>query len=204
MRFERIAPPILERRNMNGIILAGGKSSRFGENKALAKIEDQPLIERTACFLGQFFPKVYIIANTPDDYQYLGLEIRADLIKGRGPLGGIHAGLTASTGFKNFITACDMPYLSRELICHLAKSSVGFDLVVPRFSGRLQPLCAVYTKTCLPQIERQLTEGDLRLTGLIEAVNSRIIEEDEITAIDPAGSSFANINTKEDYAAISR
>jgi len=189
---------------MNGIILAGGKSSRFGENKALARIEAQPLIERTALLLGQFFPKVYIIANTPDDYQYLGLEIRADIIKDRGPLGGIHAGLTASTSFYNFVTACDMPFLNQNLIRYLSVNSAGFDMIIPRFSGRLQPLCAVYTKACLPQIERQLAEGDLRLTGLIKGVNSRVIEEDELTAIDPAGKSFANINTREDYAAISR
>ena len=189
---------------MNGIILAGGKSSRFGENKALARIEDQPLIERTVSLLGQFFPKVYIIANTPDDYQYLGLEIRTDIIKDRGPLGGIHAGLTASTHFYNFVTACDMPFLNQHLIRYLSGNLAGFDLVVPRFFGRLQPLCAVYTKACLPQIERQLANGELRLTGLIKAVNSRVIEEDEITAIDPAGRSFANINTREDYAAISR
>lgn len=189
---------------LSGVILAGGKSSRFGDNKAFAKIEGQPLIERTVALFNQAFATVYIVTNEPAPYRHNDAKIIADIFPGCGPLGGIHAGLTASTTFANFVTACDMPFLNLGLIQLLANRLADYDLVLPRFAGRLQPLCALYTKNCLPQIEAQLKIGNYKLADLIHSVNSIIIEEDEISSFGLSGETFVNINTQEEYAALSR
>ncbi|MEK7375992.1 MAG: molybdenum cofactor guanylyltransferase [Candidatus Margulisiibacteriota bacterium] len=183
----------LERRKMNGIILAGGHSSRFGENKAFIDINSRFLIERIVDLLRQIFRKVYIVTNSPREYKYLGTETVVDIFRERGPLGGIHAGLLASDSCHNFIAACDMPFLDIGLIRDLADKIEDFDLVVPKFGERLQMLHAFYSKNCISIIEEQLMASNLKLRNLLPKVNSKIIEYQNF------GQSFMNINTHADY-----
>lgn len=178
---------------MNGIILAGGKSSRFGENKAFADFNNQRLIERTVDLLGKVFSKVYIVTNNPREYEYLGAEIVVDVFKECGPLGGIHAGLLASDSGHNFVAACDMPFLNIDLLNDLRQVAEEYDLVVPEFGGKLQMLHALYSRNCLPFIEEQLSANNLKLSDLLSGVNSKVIESKGF------GRPFLNINTQADY-----
>lgn len=187
---------------MNSIILAGGKSSRFGENKAFIDINGLPLIEHTFNLLNKIFEKVCISANSHSQYSFFNAPIITDIFKDCGPMGGIHAALKGSSSFETFFAACDMPFLKKEIILYLKDQIGNFDAVVPKFKEKLHPLCAVYTKNCLPKIELQLTNKDYKLTNFIKSINAKIINESEIKHLDKQGKSFTNINTKEEYERI--
>jgi molybdenum cofactor guanylyltransferase len=96
---------------ITGVILAGGKSSRFGSNKAFASMNGTQLIERVIAIMGSIFKDLIIITNDPDEYSFLGLPMYEDLIKGLGPLGGIYTGLEKIPEKTGFFVACDMPFL---------------------------------------------------------------------------------------------
>lgn len=129
-----------EKMDRTGIILAGGHSSRMGENKALLKIGGRTVIERIADQLASVSAEMIIVANNQEDYQFLGLPMVSDHWKGKGPLAGIHAGLLASNTQNNLIVACDMPFISVELGKILLKELDVRQAAVPEIKGRLHPL----------------------------------------------------------------
>src|SRR3989339_729492 len=104
---------------VTGVILAGGKSRRFGKNKSFIQIDGTPLIERVVTVMGSVFEHRLLVTNTPEEYAYLGLPMVQDLIKGIGPLGGIYTGLETIADDAGFFVACDMPYLNADLVRHL-------------------------------------------------------------------------------------
>ena len=95
-------------KDVSGVILVGGKSSRYGSNKALAKLDGVPLIERVIGIMGRVFENLILITNTPDEYAHLGLPMHEDLVKGLGPIGGLYTGLTVMPDDAGFFVACDM------------------------------------------------------------------------------------------------
>ena len=102
-----------EIKDVTGVILAGGKSLRYGRNKALVKIDGIPLIERVINVMGSLFRHLILITNTPHEYSYLKLPMHEDLIKGLGPLGGIFTALMTIRNEAGFFVACDMPHLNQ-------------------------------------------------------------------------------------------
>src|SRR5512136_1144529 len=119
-------------RNVTGLILLGGKSSRYGSNKALVEIEGVRLVDRVAGVMKSIFHRVILLTNTPEEHAYLELPMVEDLIKGLGPMGGIYTGLVTLSDEAGFIVACDMPFLSERLIRHMVDVRDDFDAVVPR------------------------------------------------------------------------
>ena len=124
-------------KGVTGIILAGGKSSRYGRNKALADFDGIPLIERVIRVMESVFPRIILITNSPDEFAYLQLPMHEDLIKGLGPLGGILTGLEAISDEAGFFTACDMPFLNSKLVRHIVDLRDDFDAVVPRVDWKI-------------------------------------------------------------------
>ncbi|NPV28619.1 MAG: molybdenum cofactor guanylyltransferase [Firmicutes bacterium] len=187
-----------------GIILAGGKSSRFQGNKAFAELASQRLIDRIISVLKDVFPKLILVTNSPSEYQGLGVEVVSDLISGRGPLSGIHTGLVVSPCDLNLVTACDMPFVNRALAAYLVgQARPADDAVVPLVGGYPEPLFAVYRKTCLPFIEASLQEGKYKVTSFYGSVRIRYVSEEELAPFGGARS-FFNINTREDLKKASR
>ncbi|MDH7576300.1 MAG: molybdenum cofactor guanylyltransferase [Bacillota bacterium] len=181
-----------------GIILAGGKSSRFQGNKAFAEIASQRIIDRIIALLRDVFPKLIVVTNSPSEYQDLEVEVVKDLIPCRGPLSGIHTGLIISPYALNFVAACDMPFISGALAAYLVKQATSDDdAVVPLIRGYPEPLFAVYRKTCLPFIETCLQAGNYKVTSFYDSVRVRYVPEAELI---PLGGlkNFFNINTRED------
>jgi len=131
-----------------------------GENKALVKLHGIPLIERVLDVMRPIFRRVIIITNTPDEYSYLELPMYQDIIKGLGPLGGIITGLRVIPD-SGFFVACDMPFLSQGLIRHIVEIKADFDVVVPRISGNMEALHALYGKACLEQDRRSYQFKDI-------------------------------------------
>jgi molybdopterin-guanine dinucleotide biosynthesis protein A len=181
-----------------GVILAGGQSSRMGANKALLEVGGEPLIERLARRFTRWFEQVVVVTNTPELFQFLGLPMVSDRLPGLGPLVGLEAGLTASRFEHAFFAACDMPFVSEDLVRYLLTQAPDHDIVVPRIGGEFEPMHAVYTRTCLPVIAANLEARRLRLLALFDAVRVRVVEEAEVLQFGDPDRLFFNCNTPAD------
>lgn len=179
------------------IVLAGGKSTRMGTNKALIMVKEQRMLEAAVKNLSKAFPKVLISSND-NSYEDLGIPVFSDIYKDSGPLGGIHAGLRYSGYYTNFFTACDMPFLDSRLAIYMVESARGFDAVVPRIGDYYQPLFAVYTKNCLDAVEDRLIAGRKKITSFYEQIKIRFLELDELSKFGNPDTMFFNVNTPGD------
>jgi molybdopterin-guanine dinucleotide biosynthesis protein A len=188
--------PLLK--DITGLILVGGKSGRYGSNKAMVEVDGVRLIDRAVRVMRALFQEVILLTNTPHEYAYLDLPMLEDLIKGLGPLGGIYTGLEAISHDAGFFVACDMPFLNDTLIRHIAALRKGFDAVVPRVDWMIEPLHAVYTKRCLPPIKHLIDSKKYQIIKIFPSIRTRYMEEEEIRAYDPQLRSFFNINKPQD------
>ena len=183
---------------ITGVILAGGKSSRYGTNKALVEINGMRLIDRVVQAMGSVFPHLLLVTNTPHEYAYLQTPMVEDLIKGLGPLGGIYTGLEVISDNAGFFVACDMPFINPDLILHITELLEDFHAVVPRVDWKIEPLYALYTKGCLPYIKEAIRTKEYQIVKVFDRIRVRYLEEDEIRAIDPQLKTFLNINRPEE------
>jgi molybdopterin-guanine dinucleotide biosynthesis protein A len=183
---------------VTGVVLAGGRSSRYGENKALVKLNDVPLIERVLHVMGHIFHRVVMITNKPDEYAYLQVPMFQDIIQGLGPLGGIYTGLKVIPDQAGFFVACDMPFLNPHLIRHMVAIRNDFDVVVPKMSGKIEALHGLYAKTCISSIEKLIQSQTYQIFRFFSAVSVRFVDDDEVRRWDPDQRSFLNINTPDE------
>jgi molybdenum cofactor guanylyltransferase len=182
-------------RGVTGVILAGGKSSRFGSNKAFADVNGRQLIRRVIAIMGSVFNELIIITNDPDEYSSLGISMHEDIIKGLGPLGGIYTGLEKMPDRFGFFVACDMPFLNEDLIRYITEMKNNeYDAVVPKIDWKMEPLHSLYSITCLPSIKRLIEQGECMINKFFQAIHTRFVNEDEIRQYDPLLRSFYNIN----------
>lgn len=188
--------------DVTGVILAGGKSRRFGKNKALVEIDGIPLIGRVVSVMQSVFQHIVLITNTPDEYSYLKLPMYEDIIKGLGPLGGIFTALMTITNEAAFFVACDMPSLNRELIHHMVKVRADFDAVVPSIHGNVEALHALYCKRCLPAIRRLVDSREYQVFRFFPDVSVRYLDDNEIRCFDPELRSFFNVNRPQELGRI--
>jgi molybdopterin-guanine dinucleotide biosynthesis protein A len=181
------------------VLLAGGKSSRMGRPKALLPFGGEPLIVHIVRALERMFADTVIVAAPEQQLPDLPATLVRDEVAYQGPVGGIYYGLKAATGKFCFVTSCDVPFLNPSLISHLASQISHYDVVVPFWEDRFQPLHAVYRTSVLPLLKEQLDRGELRPVYLFDKVETCKIEEDAIRRFDPEGLSFFNMNTPDDY-----
>jgi molybdopterin-guanine dinucleotide biosynthesis protein A len=179
-----------------GIVLAGGKSSRLGFDKALLRVNGEILAQWLPDRLAAWCSPVALVVDRPQRYAVAVRQL-VDHAPDAGPLAGIAAGLQG-LAVPAFVCACDMPLLQPALLQRLLVALDGYDLAIPERDGRLEPLCAVYAVSCLPVIQRLLRDRRLRANAVASEVPTRILREPEWRAIDPEGDSFLNINTPAD------
>ena len=184
---------------MDGFLLAGGKSSRMGRNKALLVAGGVPLIQRVADALSAVAGRVTVIANLPEDYRFLGLPILGDAVRDAGPLGGIYTALCAAQSEACFVLACDLPLVRPALLRLLGQEALGADAAVPRTEDGDHPLCAVYDRAGLAQAEAKISAGDYKVTRFLERIRTRWVGAETWSKADPEGLSFVNVNTPETY-----
>ena len=122
----------------------------------------------------------------------------ADVYPGKGPLGGIYSGLVASSTSQAIVAGCDTPFLSVSLLRYMTQICATCDIVVPRIKDKVEPLCAIYSKSCLAPTRELLKQNGLRIIELFPMVRVRYIEQDEIDSFDPEHLSFFNINSQAD------
>jgi len=194
-----------ETTSLTGLILAGGASSRMGENKALLALEGRKLIERVADALAALTDDILIIANEAEPYRFLDRPIIPDIRPGYGPLMGLYSGLKAARGELALLAAVDMPFLSPDYLRFLLALAPGYDVVIPRTGHRLHPLCAVYRReSCLPAIEQAIARGQRRLIAFHPQMRVRQVDEAELRRIDPDLRALMNVNTPEELEAARR
>lgn len=185
---------------VTGVILAGGESSRMGRNKALMKVDGEAIIARSYRMLASLFHEVIVVTNTPDAYDFLPCRKVADIHTGVGSIAGLEAGLAASGTERIFVSACDMPFLSPDLIRLLCGESGSCDAVVPINSeGLREPLHAVYRKTALDVIRSVIENGEKSILHVLDTVDTRLIRQEAFSSISGAVNSFSNVNTPEEY-----
>lgn len=195
---------------VTGVILAGGRSRRMGQNKALMRLGDEPLIAHVIRQMELVTDELLLITNEPDLYTILKLPMYADIVPDMGTLGGLHTGLTYAAHRTVICVGCDMPLLQPDLLSHLTTLLGDYDAVVPcvraadRSTPVFQTLSAVYSKQCLPIIGGMLAVGELRVHALYDRIDARIVQPHEWQAFDPQGLSFFNINTPEDFEEANR
>ena len=188
--------------DFEGFILAGGASSRMGEDKSRLRIGGRTFVERIYEALGPLTARVSLVSSR-DDAGAHGLSVVRDIHAGRGALGGVHAALANCRTPWAFVVSCDLPFVTRELFERLASFSFqhGVDAVAPiQHDGRQQPLCAIYAPaSCLPFAEEQIRTDDLRPRALLWRVRTRWVAFDELSDLEDSELFFRNVNTPEDY-----
>ncbi|MBI2354005.1 MAG: formate dehydrogenase accessory sulfurtransferase FdhD [Deltaproteobacteria bacterium] len=188
---------------VTGVILAGGASRRMGSNKALLTVDDTPLIEGVYRTLAPLFRDVVIVTNTPEEYSFIPCRTVPDIFPGAGSIAGLHSGLVNSSTERIFVVACDMPSLSAELVRRLCAVEGEWDAVVPlNDAGYLEPLHAVYSRSCLNEIQKALENDDKSILLLFDRIRTRKVGWEEIKGIEGALESFRNVNTPEEYGRI--
>ena len=185
------------------IVLAGGRSTRLGRDKASEPLLGRPLlqhvIDRVAPLVGELIVVRAPAQQLPRLDTHLPIEFADDLYPGSGPLGGIFTGLTAARAARCIAVACDMPLLSEPLLRELFRRSAACDVVMPVLEYP-EPLHAVYARTCAEAMRARLDAGQLKITGFLGAVHVCYMREPECRVIDPQLHSFINANTEEELA----
>ena len=182
----------------SGVILSGGESSRMGVNKAFIEIQGKRIIDSIVKLLSILFPEVIIVTNTPLDYACINARIVTDIFPQKGSLGGIYTGLFYSSHPYSLVVACDMPFLRREVIEYITGKIGSNDVVIPHLSDGYHPLHAIYSRRCLPFMERLIEKDDLRIVNFFKKVRVKEVSGKDLSRVDPDFSSFININTPED------
>ena len=191
--------------SLSAAILAGGQSSRMGTNKALAQVAGKPIIERVIERVRPLVDELVIVTNTPEVYAWLGLPAFADLIPGKGPLGGLYTAVSSTRSQHTLAVSCDQPFLNAEVLRYLTGLRAGFDVVVPLApDGYPQSMQAVYSKACLGPIRARIDADRLKVIGFFPDVRVREVPAGEIAHLDPERNSFVNVNTPEDLAEAER
>ena len=188
---------------VTGILLAGGKSRRMGEDKRRLVVGEQTLLERGLAVLRSTFQDVLVVIA--QDSPPLGVDARVvrDLVPDCGSLGGLYSGLMQATTPWVFVVACDMPFLNQAVMAQFTSRRATADIVMAKLDARLQPMHAVYGKQCLPVLEQMIRVRQFKIQEMVSQSSLRVcyVTEADLLTIDPSRRSFYNVNTLADLEA---
>lgn len=175
--------------NVGAIILAGGKSSRMGQDKGLMLINNKPMISYIIETLKKLTQDITIVSNQKE-YHSFGFPIVEDLIKNAGPLAGIYTGLVNAKNTKNIIVSCDVPNISVELLSFLINNSEQSEVVIPENNNKTHQVIGVYDKSCIPFFKQALESNQLKLKDVLKKVKTEVVDANRFNK-----SEFINVNT---------
>ena len=192
---------------LDGVVLAGGKSSRFGSDKASALLRGRPLLQWVVSALDQVCGRIVIVRAAgqvlPPITSTAEIVVVEDHQEGMGPVAGLVAGLEAVRAPLCFVTACDVPLLQPALVTFLARRAANHDVVCPFVDGFHQPLGSIYRpRHCLPLFQSLVDQEKLRIVPGYTELDTIIVSEDDVRAADPRLLSFKNANRPERLAEI--
>jgi len=183
-----------------GVILAGGKSSRMGENKALLDIGNQTSIEKIYNELKQVVDEVVIIANEPSIYDFLNIPIYQDRYLDKGPLAGIESAMYHKSVHEQYVmVACDAPFINKDVLSYLLKRINKYDAVIPSYDGQIHPLSGVYSRRIYNVLHEQLKNDELKIRLLFNLIRTRYIEEFDNFSEEILTNHFFNMNYPNQY-----
>ena len=185
---------------MTGIILAGGKSSRMGQDKGLLPYKGMPLILYVINAISPVVNDVLIVTSNKD-YEQFGYPLIADVYSEKGPLAGIYSGLRSSESELNLVLGCDMPNVTTELLRYLVSQVKDEAVLLPSFKGKTEQLAGFYSKKCLPIFKQEIEKDNLKIRDAIALVSHRFVEIDEQLAFYKP-ELFNNLNSPEDLKSI--
>jgi molybdopterin-guanine dinucleotide biosynthesis protein A len=173
------------RKDVTGIILAGGRSSRFGSPKAFAEYDGHFFYEHAVSALLPHVQEVIIVSSAEDAPRFTAKE-RVKVIsdteqyKGKGPLAGIYSAMNHAESNWYFVLPCDMPLIGREAAEKIASfRDEAFDAVIPEAGGRIQPLAGLYHQRIMKQLKSQLDSGSYRMILLLNTIHTLYIDEEK-------------------------
>ncbi len=184
--------------DLSAFVLAGGRSSRMGTDKAFLQLDGRTLLARALDRLHALTPEVRTVGPAAKFAAYG--PVVEDVYADRGPLAGIHAALSASATELNLILAVDLPFVSAALLRFIVEEARACDAVVtvPRIAGGYQPLCAVYRGAFAPLAAAALEAGKNKIDALFAVTSTRVLEESELSRFAFSAAMFENLNTPED------
>ena len=186
--------------NYSIVIQAGGQSTRMGQDKGLLQFGKYKMVEYILHQVSGMGEKNFIVSNRPEEYKEFGLPVYTDIYHNIGPLGGFHTIFSYLEMEYALVLACDMPFINRDLINYLLSLASDYDIIVPRLNHNkfVKPFRAVYSKKCMPAVEKAIEQNHRRVISFFDDVRVRYLEKDEIHIYDPDERSFFNVNTPED------
>jgi molybdenum cofactor guanylyltransferase len=190
------------RQPCSGVILAGGLATRCGGgNKALLPLGGARLLDRIYAVYRQVFDEIILVTNQPMEFLDWDATIVTDIYPERSSLTGVHAGLFYSGNPFAFVSACDTPFLKREVVeMVLDRLQPEIDLVLPRTAAGAEPLCAAYSRRCLKPIEQAIRLNHMKIQRALAGCRIEIVPEADLRTRDAQLLSFFNVNTPEDLA----
>ena len=190
--------------DFSAALLAGGRSSRMGRDKAFLKVDGVPLWRRQLQILRELGPsEIFLSGPTQTEWIESGLEIVVDARDDAGPLGGLVAVLRRSRNTRSLVLAVDLPNMTSEFLRQVLAMCSDHGGIVPNRNGRFEPLAAVYPARCLALAESCLNSGDYSLQQFARhAINAGLMRTREIADVEE--SLFFNLNTQADLAAIAK
>ena len=185
---------------VTGVLLAGGKSRRMGEDKRYLVVGKQTLLERGLGVLSSIFQEVLVVIAQDSPPLDVDARVVRDLVPDCGSLGGLYTGLTLATTPYIFVVACDMPFLDQAVISQFTSRRATADIVMAKLAARLHPMHALYGKGCLPAMEQMILARQLKVQEMVSHASLRVryVTEADLLTIDPSGRSFRNVNTPAD------
>ncbi|MBU5425166.1 molybdenum cofactor guanylyltransferase [Tissierella pigra] len=182
------------------IILAGGKSSRMGFDKQFIEVNQDRLMDIVINKLKEEFKEIIIVTNKPEGYYKNQYIVTKDIIEGKGPLSGIHAGLKLSSSRYAFVVACDMPHINLDYIRYM-KEFIGnenIDGSVTKYGELVEPFNGFYSKGIIENIEKHLLNQRRSINSLLKELNIKYVEGSKAREFSPNWDMFINLNTQED------
>lgn len=189
--------------DVTGILLAGGKSRRMGEDKRFLRVGEQTLFERSLAALRSIFHTVSVVIAQDSPPLAVDVPVARDLVPGCGSLGGLYTGLKQAHTEYVFVVACDMPFLNPAAVRHMVSLKDRADIVMVRLEQGLQPTHALYSRRCLAVIEEMLQAHQFKIQQLAAhpSLHTCFVTEIELREIDHEGLSCINVNTPADLEA---
>lgn len=183
-----------------GFAVAGGRSLRMGQDKALLHWRGTTLLDHTLDRLRQVCTEVRVLSGSEIRYADRGVPVDVDVVASAGPLGGVYTGLLRLADAPGLFLAVDVPFVPVTLLRRLLELAQGADAAVPVTADGAHPLCAVYRRTCLEPIRRRLDAGENRMTSFWPDVRVRELGGDELREHGDPALVLGNVNAPEDYA----
>ena len=187
---------------ISSILLAGGKSSRMGKDKARLKLDGRLMVLQGIARKLLTISDEVIVATDGRRYKNLNVRVKwvDDVYPGAGSLVGLYSGLKEASSDYALVVACDMPFLNLELLRYMIALPRDYDILTPRLGDKIEPLHAIYSRNCLPAIARLLEAGHKKIVDLFSKVRVRYLSQEVVERYDPEHRSFFNINTPDQLA----